>query len=443
MQHILKYIITRCRIFAVAIGLFALPLYAKEDNSSNFTVTVTGTGSTYEEAKSDAVKNALQYTLKQLVIVDRIVNENEVLRDRVLSTSNGYVEKFLEKHTNETSLGYSVEAEVTISATRIENFLGVVTSGGGEFNGSLLSQEMQKQAAQLKAMNAQGIARGEIFDRLFENYPTDAIELKLLKINISPTNPNILILDIERSYKTSFVRVLEETLSALSLHECEWSYDPRFGFFWYTNKAILCPYNDKLALFSILEEHAPSAYFSPEHISFADDRITYATICIGYGNVKPAHCYLLDHGTYFGKINTTGYQMIGRFVDANGQNVLNKRKCITFGNMSGSGMSVSSMSLEDQLGIKLDTRVVTQLNTRMDMWTGFHLSTEKKIFQVEIDTAEVNLQHAVHLVAIAGFMDDKGEVVGLTQEHSRSVDFCSLLDDAVTRYMSIVASRSN
>jgi hypothetical protein len=59
---------------------------------SNLMVSVVGFGPTYDEAKADAVKKALQYAFKQLVIVDRIVSGNDLLRDRILSTSNGYIE---------------------------------------------------------------------------------------------------------------------------------------------------------------------------------------------------------------------------------------------------------------------------------------------------------------------------------------------------------------
>jgi hypothetical protein len=74
----------------VSFSLLLFPASFAKAETPSIEVSVTGTGPTYEEAKADTVKKALQLALKQLVIVDRIVSENEVVRDRVLSTSSSF-----------------------------------------------------------------------------------------------------------------------------------------------------------------------------------------------------------------------------------------------------------------------------------------------------------------------------------------------------------------
>lgn len=412
-----------CRLLFLLLALNCFPSPSAAAQASNVTVEVTGVGPTYDEAKIDAVKNALQYAFKQLVIVDRIISGNDVLRDRVLSTSNGYVERYREKNSKRTDLGYSVEAEITVSATRIENFLGVVTGGGGRISGPLIDQEVQRRIAQDRVMDVQSQARGEIFDRMFENYPMGAVELKLQKVSISPRDPNILVLELEQSYKPRFVQTMEETLRALSIHECEINYPRVGGFFSLTSKYYLCPYADKEASSARIRPHLPSS---------SSSKSVFGNVCIGYDQKNKAKCFLLDNGKYLKSraVNNARFQIVGQFIDSNGQNALVHDRCISIG---GRG----HISFKESLGVYLDPRQATTLRVMghsVNLWKGFHLSTGRLAFQVEIDAAAVNLQRASHFIAVAGMMTRDGQFVGLTSPPNQSKDPCDLVDDAVRQH---------
>src|SRR5262245_8078191 len=99
-----------CALFA---GVPGRPLLAA---SPDLTVSVTGTGATIDDAKTDAIRRALQRTMKQLVVVDRIVNQDTMLLNKVMSTMNGYIETFRQKGVRKTEMGFAVDAEVTVSA---------------------------------------------------------------------------------------------------------------------------------------------------------------------------------------------------------------------------------------------------------------------------------------------------------------------------------------
>src|SRR5688572_24932560 len=99
--------------------LFSTPIAAAQ--TPNVTITTIGTGPTLEEARTEAIRQALQQALRQLVVVDRAISGDKVLRDKVMSTMNGYVDKFKELGIQRSGSGYEVNAEITISASRIEN----------------------------------------------------------------------------------------------------------------------------------------------------------------------------------------------------------------------------------------------------------------------------------------------------------------------------------
>ena len=392
-----------------------------DDVAETVTVDVTGFGSTYDAAKADAVKKALQLALSQLVIVDRIVSENEVLRDRVISTSNGYVDRYLEKSLSSDELGFSVEAEVTVSATRIQNFLGVVIGGGGEVTGSVLGVEIQRRLAQQAALEKQAEARQQIFERIFENYPLTAVNIELKEINISPRNSKVLILDLEQTYKQEFIQALEETLEALAIHECRYDYARNF-FFW-LGAGVLCPYKDEPSLRELMSPHLPD-----KELPFVP---TYSTVCIGQPEQNQVRCLVLDHGSRLTNqsVKNQRFQLFGTFIDETGRSALNGKSCLSIGSRAHIGFKRS-------LAVSLETRFAASYSwngQQVRMWDGFHITTDPVRFQVEIDASDVDLQRATRFVAVAGMVTRDEKLAGLTAERSHSVDACEVVADAVRK----------
>ncbi|MBF0108783.1 MAG: hypothetical protein HQL76_06370 [Magnetococcales bacterium] len=109
-------------LVATQIGVFSIPAYAQESATS---ITVTGNGATLDEARNDAIRLALQQTMSQLVVVDRAISNNAVLRDKVMSTMNGYIDAIKERKVEKTTTGFSFTADISVSASRITNFLGI------------------------------------------------------------------------------------------------------------------------------------------------------------------------------------------------------------------------------------------------------------------------------------------------------------------------------
>ena len=71
-----------------------VPPYKVDGESA--VVEVTGRGASRTEARLDAIRLALQRTMQQLVVVDRLIKNDQIITDKIMSTLNGYVEDFKE-----------------------------------------------------------------------------------------------------------------------------------------------------------------------------------------------------------------------------------------------------------------------------------------------------------------------------------------------------------
>jgi hypothetical protein len=206
-QSILHVLIISMITWVLIVLLFPCSATAQ---STNKVVTVTGLGSTPNEARNDAVRQALQETMQQLIVVDRAIKDDQITRDKIMSTMNGYIENFRELSVQKEGQQIAVKAEITVSPSRIENFIGTSIGGGGSISGAAMSAESQREIAQRQA-------RGEIFDRLFRGFPSEVMEVKLEKIKPNDKDPEIYDLDVTTSFSKSWIDALKTGLSALRI----------------------------------------------------------------------------------------------------------------------------------------------------------------------------------------------------------------------------------
>lgn len=85
-------------------------------------VEVIGRGETYEQAKQDGVRLALQRSLKQYVRARRVVINDQVALDEVLTMMNGFVER-VEIIEVVNTRPYEIRMDVDVSESRVENFI--------------------------------------------------------------------------------------------------------------------------------------------------------------------------------------------------------------------------------------------------------------------------------------------------------------------------------
>jgi len=185
--------------------------------SGRAVVTVTGYGATPSEARNDAVRQAVQKTMQQLIVVDRVIKNDEIVRDKIMSTMNGYVEGFKELSMRQDGQQTVLEAEVTVSPTKIENFIGQSAGNSATIDGGTLQQESERELSQRKV-------RGELFDRLFKGFPSEVLKPRLTRIVPSDRDPSRFVVTIEVSYSPAWVNALRTGMKGIAIPEPVQSY---------------------------------------------------------------------------------------------------------------------------------------------------------------------------------------------------------------------------
>jgi hypothetical protein len=398
----------------------------------NITVTVSGSGATVDDAKSDAIRHALQQALRQLMVVDRVIDGDEIIRDRIMSTINGYIDAFRIKRIERAASGFVVEAEITVSPSRIENFIGLPIGGNGPIEGAKLLAEQDRRAAQTLAAKAQQNARGEILDRLFRGFPADDLALRVTEVTLPAEDSRILKIRFRYEYKPTFVNALTGTVEALAVHRCH---------------ASANTVEHGLDRAAILFTSRLSCETGREGATAGSDG-ELDVVCLRY----PARtqCYQLLPGEYcascdlvnFASTISQGYAnqrkrllIFGRFIDAAGRSA--GRDCII--KQARPGIIRAFVApYQSSKGVR---RLVA----------GFDLTPGEG--QIEISTGDVDLERAKTFVALAGVLRDDDWVSGgptrlmnaawvtsLVPENVRGDRAgCALLDDAV-RYQMLSAA---
>lgn len=436
---------------ALLMSMLTLLLFisdmARGDTARSITVVSDGDGSTVEEAKGEAVRRALQQAFKQLIVVDRVVSGDKLLRDRVLSTSNGYVEKYEELSSSRDGDGFRVEARITLSASRIEHFLGIVESGGGQMDGSLFGAEIARRNATDAAVTAQGIARGEIFDRLFEQFPSGAAKVTLLQSRLSEPDGATLLLELGVTYHRDFVSSLTQTLEALSLESC--SFNDTSGSLWLLNKGDPCLGRDGSS--SDADEFRLLRRFMPKSSIF----LSYGVACIHNPetSLTLSKCYILDHGAYFWsgrdpskpegvRSREIRFAFFGRFEDDDGRTALKSGDRCT--ELEHPGFNPDAAA-ERALGVVALRTVGSRYTTaatsgglrgeyfgrgRFEDALGLNLSGGS--FSVQVPASDVDLGRAKKMVAVVVSLHGKKSLNIMSPAH-QSVDPCDLVDEASLR----------
>lgn len=376
------------------------------DPPSAISVETKGIGKGYEEARADAVRKAMERVLPQLVVADRTIGDNTVLRDRVISTSNGFVEEYEELSVIDSDFGYQVKAKVTVSATRIRNFVGVTTSGSGGFEGTLLGAEIQRRELQIQAEENQRRARTQILERVFERWPLAAMELELVEIEIDPRDPTKLNLDIEQRYKQSFVDYLTSTLETLSIHTCVTHFEHP-GYFGaalnYMNKRTLCPRSDFDGQRKVLQDHLGQNFQSETQFSEA---------CVYVDEERKMYCYLLEDGPFISVASNRVEGSLRRFYSRNVVTVASFFD--SSGGPANSGAACffelynRTSKLSKAFGISLGANTRNKNSHKFGekyvhvYKAGIRITTTPKKYRVTIPADSVDLERASRFVAVVG-----------------------------------------
>jgi hypothetical protein len=132
------------KITSLLIALFfSLIINAQEDKT--VTLSISGQGKTQDEAKQNALRNAIEQAFGTFISSNTEILNDELVKDEIVSVSNGNIQKFEIISEVKISEGeYSTTLKSTVSVSRLTSFAeskGVEV----EFKGSLFSFNIKQQ----------------------------------------------------------------------------------------------------------------------------------------------------------------------------------------------------------------------------------------------------------------------------------------------------------
>ena len=134
-------------ILAFLLLLFTMALFnpAKAQEDKTVTLTVSGQGKTLEDAKQNALRNAIEQAFGTFISSKTEVLNDNLISDQITSISNGNIQKFEVISAVQIPAGdFSVTLTATVSVTKLIAFAeskGVAI----EFKGSLLAVNIKQQ----------------------------------------------------------------------------------------------------------------------------------------------------------------------------------------------------------------------------------------------------------------------------------------------------------
>jgi hypothetical protein len=132
-------------LLLIIIQLFLFNQVIAQDADKTVTLTVTGQGKTIDEAKTNALRSAIEQAFGVFISSNTTILNDKLIKDEIVSVSNGNIQKY--DVLNELRLsdgGYATTLKTIVSIGKLTNFC---ESKGvkAEFNGSLFAYNILLQ----------------------------------------------------------------------------------------------------------------------------------------------------------------------------------------------------------------------------------------------------------------------------------------------------------
>jgi hypothetical protein len=130
------------------LSFFTLNLWAQ--NTSDVTLTVVGSGKTIEEAKTNALRSAIEQAYGAFVSSNTEILNDEIVKDEIVSISSGNIKEFKILSQSElTGDLVSMTMSATVSVSSLQSYAqskgATVEFAGGLFAMNLKMQELNEQ----------------------------------------------------------------------------------------------------------------------------------------------------------------------------------------------------------------------------------------------------------------------------------------------------------
>ena len=201
---------------------------------------VEGNGKTFEEAKSDAFKKAIEQAVGVAVMSEREVRNKELVKQYVLTHSSGYVERYgvLEKQTNGSQHKLLVEVYVR-TGNMVSDYAIYRSKDATNIDGSRAAVNHRTYQDSVDSGNS-------MLNAVLDDFPEKAYDIEVLPITVFTNAKGKPVVQVNYNirYSSKYLQGLGQVLDQLKDGDCNWFCD---GYFfrvdYYENPNDLLPQN--------------------------------------------------------------------------------------------------------------------------------------------------------------------------------------------------------
>ena len=140
----------------ILIVVLALSINTYAQEVKTVTLTVSGQGKTQDEAKQNALRNAIEQAFGVFISSNTEILNDELVKDEIVSIANGNIEKFkVISEVEVPEVGHATTLKATVSITKLTSFVeskGVEIEFKGSLFGANLRQQRINENAELQAI---------------------------------------------------------------------------------------------------------------------------------------------------------------------------------------------------------------------------------------------------------------------------------------------------
>ena len=138
------------------IVALALSINAYAQDNKTVTLVVSGQGKTQDEAKQNALRNAIEQSFGSFISSNTEILNDELVKDEIVSIANGNIQKFeVISEVEVPEVGHATTLKATVSVTKLTSFVeskGVEIEFKGSLFGANLRQQRINENAELQAI---------------------------------------------------------------------------------------------------------------------------------------------------------------------------------------------------------------------------------------------------------------------------------------------------
>ncbi|MCM0081827.1 hypothetical protein L4X63_09520 [Geomonas sp. Red32] len=174
-------------------------------------VTVVGFGTTVDQARQDAIRNAVEQVVGTFVSSDTMVQNSSLIKDEILSFSGGYVREFKVINIDSVNDAFKLKAEAVVVSTKLKRKIEALNIAMKEVDSdSLFAEALSK--------SQKSVDGSLMFNKIMAKYPQAAYEISIGKPEIASTTAEVANIFVPTTvvWDKRFLEELKATLSQVA-----------------------------------------------------------------------------------------------------------------------------------------------------------------------------------------------------------------------------------